>query len=140
MPPWVPLVAAVLGLVGALAAILYARHTISMACDRLRTAQGFENRLLKLLSRHPEILGLAREDELPPRVNGIQRTPFGDVSEAEGLLSGSTNAEPSDWHDWQSLTLLLIAQGRFEEAQAGYRCALELGSQPTAEADESAVA
>lgn len=117
MPPWAPLVVAAIGLAGALAALLYARHAIALASDRVERAQDFERRLLHVLGKHPEILEAQKTSDTEP---APASTPQDELSSASGTLRLRAD------EDWRSLTFELIAQSRFDEAEAICRRVIEV--------------
>jgi Flp pilus assembly protein TadD len=126
LPTWAPLAAAALGLTGALVAMLYARRTVAMACDRFERAQDFEKRLLNVLGRHPEILSLQDlpEDTSPLTEHdsrAITRNsaprPIPDIADSSPLMT-SRNL-------WKHRVSDYISQGRFAEAEALCRQQIE---------------
>lgn len=119
MPAWAPLVAAAIGLSGALVAVLYARHAVALACDRLERAQHFEQRLLKVLGQHPEILVPQGISGAAPEAVDGQRQEFQEsLINARERLSRSTSFVPEQHDNWKPMALMLVSQGRFEEAEA----------------------
>jgi len=111
-------VAAAIGLTGALVAMLYARHAIAVACDRLERAQDFEQRLLKVLGQHPEIFVPHLEPASEAAATAGDEERFqDDLDHAREVLSRSTRLSPAPENDWQQRALMNIAQGRFEEAE-----------------------
>jgi len=127
MPPWAPLVVAAIALAVALASILYARHAIALACDRLETAQDFERRLLRVLGQHPEILdsnqGPAIDSRIPNRQSSLVRD---DSAHAREFLRGSADLGPTADDDWKQTALMLIAQSRYDEAETICRKEVEI--------------
>jgi tetratricopeptide (TPR) repeat protein len=126
LPAWAPLAAAVFGLTGAIVAIVYARRTMAMACDRYERAQDFETRLLNVLGQHPEILSpqavadnatvftendsqlIARQLALQPAVQG-----------GDAALLATAGA------GWKQRVFDYMSEGRFAEAEAVCRQLIE---------------
>ena len=118
MPPWAPLVVAAIGLTGALAAMVYARHAVTLACDRLETARDFERRLLNVLGQHPEILA---PQEVPAGDLAIKASEpqqrQSTLEMSRDMLSRSPDRS-SEWEgSWKQMAQSLIAQNRFDEAE-----------------------
>ena len=125
VPPWAPLVAAAIGLAGAFAALLYARWAIALACERLEAAHNAEQRLLRVIEKHPEILVA---DPVPqPLPEPPEQLEFhSDSIEAQELLRGSSRPAALKSNEWEQMALLLISQGRFHEAENICRQAIEI--------------
>ena len=87
LPDWVPLAAATLGLAVACAALLYARWAMALANDRLEAAHEAQQRLLRIIEKHPEILDLANNLERPStRPTSPPQESYSDTFEAQELL------------------------------------------------------
>lgn len=118
MPPWAPLAVAAVALTGALAALLYARHTIALACDRLERAQNFEHRLLKVLGKHPQVFGYGEGPEIdrPSKAQQLQE-PLDEPSDTQSWPDRPTTPKAQAAEPWKVQALSLVANGRFEEAE-----------------------
>lgn len=129
MPGWIPLMAAAVGLAGALAALLYARHTISLACDRMERAQDLEKRLLKVLGQHPEILSPRSVSE----ADSVREAQGSRVREGNASRARQTPLQPQllavdPRHGWQQKALTHISSGHFDEAEV--ICRQQVGEDP----------